>query len=142
MGQDFIVNVAGNFDIASFSHNLAGIYRSRGFSVNIFPLESGCVLNLNKDTGGANAIIGLGVGIKVTLFVHNGILSVSFSDEEWVSKITAICVGFFFSAFVLPLALVITGVIGITKQLELSKTVHSDIIVILSSIQQKEQGGY
>lgn len=142
MAQDFIVNVTPDFDMVAFSQNLAGIYRTRGFNVNILPLENGCMISLTKDTGGANTIIGLGVGIKVTLFVHNNILSVSFSDEEWVSKITAICVGFFFSAFVLPLALVVTGIIGVTKQMDLSKTVHSDITVILSSIQYKNQGGY
>lgn len=142
MAQDFIVNVNSDFDLVYFTQNLVDIYRARGFRVNVLTIENGCIVELGKELGGANSILGLGVGIKVSLYVKNNILSVSFSNEEWTSKIIAIALGFFFSAFFLPVAFIVTGIIGITRQLDLSKTIHSDITVILSSIQYKRDGGY
>ena len=134
MAQDFIINVGNSFSADRLVEALTELYRSKGYSVSILKLSSGCIISLEKGLGGANKILGLGTGVKVNLTVNNGVLSVSFAEAEWASKIIAVTLGALFSALVFPLAFVVTGVIGISNQLTLNKSISSDINVILPSV--------
>ncbi len=134
MAQDFITNVGIDFPLEQFAQKLSQMYFTKGYLCNMVHLDCGIILSLEKDLGGANSILGLGTGLKVNLYVSNGILTVSYTDEEWTSKIIAVALGLALGGFVLPAALIVTGLIGVYNQSNLSKDISNDVKFLLSTM--------
>ncbi|MBR5514803.1 MAG: hypothetical protein IKU52_01220 [Clostridia bacterium] len=129
MANNSAFNVSPNFDINRFSNDLATLYSQKGFTVYVATYASSTVLSFSKDIGGINTILGMGAGIKATFTLTNNVLNVSFSDEEWTSKIIALVVGWF--CCIIPF---ITGIIGAINQMDLPKKISNDAIFVASNI--------
>lgn len=128
MSTPLMLNVSPNFDLVSFSEQLAATYRSQGYIVNIMYLPDHVVIKFDKGTGGINTLLGLGEGITANCSLNNGMLYVNYSDEEWTGKIVGFCVGWFLCT--IPF---ITAIIGTVKQCELHKRISTDATRIASS---------
>lgn len=127
MADSVFFNVAPDFNLQMFAGQLAEKYRMEGFTVSVAEFNNTVVLTFDKSTGGINMLLGLGLGIKATCTVVNGVLTIAFSDAEWTGKIIGLCVGWFI-CFV-PF---ITAIIGCVKQSQLPKNIGNDAMVIAS----------
>lgn len=128
MATPLMLNVSPNFNLVSFSEQLAATYRSQGYIVNVMYLPDHVSIKFDKDTGGINTVLGMGEGITAHCSLNNGMLYVNYSDEEWTGKIVGFCVGWFLC--VIPL---ITAAIGSVKQSELPKKISTDATRIAAS---------
>lgn len=126
MANNLVLNVDENLDINNLAEELADLYRGKGFSVNVINMKNGaCSLVFDKGTGGINMLLGLGLGIKATMTVKNGMLNVAYSDGDWTGKIIGLVAGWF-----LCLVPAITAVIGCFKQMSLPKDINNDITML------------
>ncbi len=126
MANNLMLNVDDNFDVNNLAEQLADTYRGKGFTVNVLKMKNGaCSLVLDKGVGGINMLLGLGLGVKVTLTAKNGMLNVNYSDADWTGKIIGLAVGWF-----LCLIPFITAIIGSFKQLNLTKEISNDITML------------
>lgn len=138
MEDTVFFNVAPDFNLQMFARQLAEKYRMEGFTVTVAEFNNVAVLTFDKETGGINMLFGLGLGIKATCTVLNGVLTIVFSDAEWTGKIIGLCVG----AYVCFIPL-ITAIVGCVKQSQLPKNIGNDAVIIAS--QQSNQppaGGF
>lgn len=138
MQDSVLFNVAPDFNIQMFAGQLAEKYRMEGFTVKVTEINNVVVLTFDKETGGINMLLGLGLGIKATCTVLNGVLTIVFSDAEWTGKLIGLCVGLY--VCVIPF---ITAIVGCVKQSQLPKNIGKDAIIIAS--QQNNQppaGGF
>lgn len=101
MADTIFFNVAPDFNLQMFAGQLAEKYRMEGFTVSVAEFNNTVVLTFDKETGGINMLLGLGLGIKATCTVFNGVLTIVFSDAEWTGKIIGLCVGLYFVLFLL-----------------------------------------
>ena len=130
MANNLMLNVnPETFNLDVFVNALASNFRGRGYTVTAINMNGSYMLTFEKGIGGINTVLGLGESIKATCMFVNGMLTVNFSDEEWTSKIIGIVVGWF-----LCLIPFITGIIGVTRQLQLPKTITSDATMIASTM--------
>lgn len=130
MANDFTVNVAENFDFDAMINEVVDQYQSKGFKVNVLKMKKGAKIVFDKNCGGINMVLGMGLGITANCTLtgkENDILSVTFSDGGWTGKIIGILVGLF-----LCFIPIITSIIGLLKQLSLPKEIASDIQMIVS----------
>lgn len=136
MADSVYFNVAPNFNLQMFAGQLAEKYRMEGFTVTVAEYNNAVILTFDKSTGGINMLLGLGLGIKATCTVVNGVLTIIFSDAEWTGKIIGLCLGWFI-CFV-PL---ITAIIGCVKQSQLPHDIENDAMMIASQQGQPPFGG-
>ena len=130
MANNLMLNVnPETFNLDAFANILANNFRGRGYTVTAVNMNGSYMLTFEKGIGGINTILGLGESIKATCMCMNGMLTINFSDEEWTSKIIGIVVGWF-----LCLIPFITGIIGVTRQLQLPKTITNDATMIASTM--------
>lgn len=127
MADSVFFNVAPDFNLQMFAGQLAEKYRMEGFTVSVAEFNNTVVLTFDKSTGGINMLLGLGLGIKATCTVVNGVLTIAFSDAEWTGKIIGLCVGWF-----ICLVPFITAIVGCVKQSQLPKDIGNDAMVIAS----------
>lgn len=128
MADSLIINVSPNFDLNVFTEQLANLYRSKGYNVIPAATPMGTTMVVEKGIGGINTVLGLGESVRVNCNCNSGVLSISYSDEEWTSKIIGGVVGWF-----LCLIPFITAIVGVVHQLQLPKNISSDATVIASS---------
>ena len=126
MANNIMLNVRPDFNLSVFSNNLAGLYQSKGYMVNVAYINGCSVITFEKGSGGINTILGMDEGIKATRSVMNGVLYINFSDEAWTSKIIGLCIGWFLCF--IPL---ITALIGLVGQLDLPKKIANDAQMIV-----------
>ncbi len=126
MANNIMLNVRPDFNLSVFSNNLAGLYQSKGYMVNVAYINGCSVITFEKGSGGINTILGMDEGIKATCSVMNGVLYINFSDEAWTSKIIGLCIGWFLCF--IPL---ITALIGLVGQLDLPKKIANDAQMIV-----------
>ena len=129
MADSIMLIVKPDFDIGVFSNNLAGLYQSKGYMVNVAYMNGCSIINFEKGTGGINTILGMGEGIKATCMLMNGVLSINFSDAEWTGKIVGFCIGWF-----LCFIPIITALIGTMSQLDLPKKIANDAMMIVMNM--------
>ena len=125
-----MANVSENFDLANFAEEVAAKYQAEGYTANVVKMKKTVKIKISKGCGGINTILGLGQSITASAMLsgkENDMLSVSFSDGDWTSKIIACVIGWF-----LCFVPVITGVIGIVRQLGLPKNVENDMQMLLN----------
>lgn len=130
MANNFMVNVSENFDIEEMANEVAQRYQAQGFKVTVLKMKKGAKITFDKNCGGINMILGMGLGISANCMLtgkENDTLSVTFSDGDWTGKIIGCIVGWF-----LCMIPVITSVIGICKQSTLPNQIGTDIQMIAS----------
>jgi len=86
------------------------------------PLGTGVSIDFRKDDGGIKKLVGLALGVKANIMVHDKMIIVDFTDAEWTGKILALAVGWIFC--LIPFIL---GIIGCIKQSDLPKSIGNDI---------------
>ena len=129
MANNFMVNVKPDFDLEAFAKKLTDTYQAKGFSVNTVSVNNMQTITLDKNTGGINMLLGMGLGIKATCFVNNNTLSINYSDGDWTGKIIGFVAGWF-----LCLIPFITAIIGTVNQLSLPKKINDDASMIVSGM--------
>lgn len=128
MANNFMVNVSENFDIEAMANEVAERYQTKGFNVRVLKMKKGVKIIFDKNCGGINMILGMGVGITANCMLsgkENDTLNVSFSDGDWTGKIVGCVIGW--CVCLIP---VITAIIGISKQLSLPRDISNDIQMI------------
>lgn len=117
-----------DFDLQSVVGQLGVMFQRKGYHVRSYPLGAGACLELAKNKGGLNAVIGRCEGLKVHFMPGATMLNVSFSEEEWTDKVIAFVVGWFSCGITW-----ITGLVGLYNQSRLPKEVESGLRLILGS---------
>ena len=136
MAQNFIMNVGENFNVTEFSQRLADVYRAKGFSVNVANIDDGTsVVVFDKDTGGINMLLGLGLGVKGTCTCTNGNLIINYTEEEWTGKIIGLAVG-----WILCWIPFVTALIGVAQQSSLTKNINNDAMMVISAMRNGRPG--
>ena len=130
MANSFVLNVRNGFDLGMFCQNVAQFYQTQGFVVNVGMFGPGnAQITFDKNTGGINTILGLGIGLKANIMYNGNALSVSFTDAEWTGKIIGIVVGPY-----LCLIPIVTAIVGIIKQSDFPKQLQNDMTMIASNM--------
>ena len=70
MANNIMLNVRPDFNLSVFSNNLAGLYQSKGYMVNVAYINGCSVITFEKGSGGINTILGMDEGIKATCHGH------------------------------------------------------------------------
>ncbi len=125
--DNFSLNVREDINVDTIAQRLAEIYNVKGYTVTVTKFNNSVSVNFEKGLGGINTVLGMGVSVKANISVTNGVLNVTFSDAEWTSKIIGYAVGWFLCW--IP---IVTAVIGTINQLELPKSIGSDIRMIIN----------
>lgn len=129
MADSVMLNIGPNFDFNAFADRLAQMYAAQGFAVSVADINSAKVIKFEKETGGINTVLGLGVGITATCSICNGVLQIMYTDAEWNSKIIGGLIGWF--VCLVPL---ITAIIGAVRQSDLPKNIGRDAGVIVAQM--------
>lgn len=122
MANTFMINVPENFDMEDFGQNLRDRYRAKGFTVSMMSSRKSLTIQFEKNCGGINMILGLGMGITASCFLQEKGLVVNYSDGDWTGKIVGLAIG-----WVLCFIPFITAIIGCIQQSGLPKQINSDI---------------
>ena len=126
MDNSLIINVSEGTTLDGIAQRLVELYYAKGYTVTVTTFNNSTSISFEKDIGGINTILGLGVGIKANLTLNNGVLYVTYSDAEWTSKIIGAIIGWFLCW--IP---IVTAVIGTVKQMDVSKNISNDIRMIV-----------
>lgn len=129
MADSVMLNIGPNFDFNAFADRLAQMYAAQGFAVSVADINSAKVIKFEKETGGINTVLGLGVGITATCSIYNGVLQIMYTDAEWNSKIIGGLIGWF--VCLVPL---ITAIIGAVRQSDLPKNIGRDAGMIVAQM--------
>lgn len=128
MADSLIINVNPSFDLNVFTEQLSNLYRAKGYNVVPASTPVGTTMLVEKGTGGINTVLGLGESVRVNCTYNSGVLTVSFADAEWTSKIVGAIVGWF--VCLIPL---ITAAVGAFRQSQLPKDIATDATTIAST---------
>lgn len=127
MADNLVLNVDKELDVNHLAEELAETYRGQGFTVTVLKLkDDSCSLVFDKATGGINNLLGMGLGIKATMILKNGILNVTYSDADWTGKIIGLTAGWF--VCLIP---GITAAIGALKQMKLPQEISTNITALV-----------
>lgn len=129
MADSVMLNIGPNFDFNAFADRLAQMYAAQGFAVSVTDINNAKVIKFEKETGGINTVLGLGVGITATCSIYNGVLQIMYTDAEWNSKIIGGLIGWF--VCLVPL---ITAIIGAVRQIDLPKNIGRDAGMIVAQM--------
>ncbi len=125
-----MLNVIDHYDVQMLCVKLRDLYISKGFQVTMAPVGFNMFrLQLEKDCGGLNTLLGLGKGIAVTLSLQGNCLMVNYSDAEWTSKVVGLVVGWF-----LCLVPFITALVGCVGQSNLPGEINNDIMMLVNTV--------
>lgn len=130
--DSFMVNVSDSFNFETFSEEVTRQYRMKGYQINALQMKGAVKFVISKNLGGINTVLGMGEGITATCTLtgkENDMLSVTFTDAEWTSKIIACAIG-----WVVCLIPFITGIVGISRQSSLSKNLTNDLQLIANNL--------
>lgn len=135
--ENFMINVAPDFNLYRLVDDLVKIYQGRGMQVNVMQVGEGVCIDFNDGNDGFKKYIGLGASVKANMMVNNGSLIVNFTDVDWTGKIVAFIVGWFLCW--IPW---VTCAIGLFKQLDMPKKIGNDIRMLEGGNMQQNQGMY
>lgn len=130
--DSFMMNISDTFSLEAFSDEVTSQYKMKGYQINTLPMKGSVKFVISKNLGGINTVLGMGEGITALCTLtgkENDTLSVTFTDAEWTSKIIACGIGLF--VCLIPC---VTGVIGISRQLSLSKGLSNDLQLIANNL--------
>lgn len=130
--QSTMFNVSDNFSLGVFAQKLAEVYQQKGFTVQVANLGNSVTLVFDKNTGGINMILGLGLGITANCTVNSGALVINYTNANWIGKIIGLVVG-----WILCFIPFICAIIGSVKQMNLPKEIGNDAMVIASNLESQ-----
>lgn len=128
MASSTMITVGPQFNMQAFLNQLSSMYQSRGFTVTTIPHGTNASIKFDKNTGGINMLLGLGQGVTANCVLNNNVLTINYTDEDWTGKIVGLVVG-----WVLCFVPFITAIIGVTKQLQLTKNISNDAAMIAAN---------
>lgn len=128
MAAPAMINVGPQFNMAAFVQQLANLYRSRGFLVTIANFGPSTAITFDKNTGGANMLLGLGQGVTANCALNNNMLTINYTNEDWTGKIIGLAIGWF-----LCLIPFITAIVGVVRQTQLTKDLSNDAAMIAAN---------
>lgn len=128
MASNIFLNVNPDFEMGKFVNQLANIYQSKGYTVDVAAIGANPVITISKGVGGINTILGLGQSIRVNCVLNGNSLNVSYSDAEWTSKIIGLAIGWI--VCFIPL---ITAIVGAIGQYQLPDNISNDIRLIVAN---------
>ena len=129
-----MLNISENFDLESAVSEIAEMYQGKGYTVRVLKMKNGSKITVEKGVGGINMLLGLGQGITATCMVNGknkDMLSVNFSDGDWMGKIIGFATG-----WILCFIPIITAIIGVLRQTGLQKDLANDIQSIVCSMDE------
>lgn len=129
MANNVTFSVNPTFNMGTFAQRLAADFQAKGYAVNVVDMGGSCSITFDKGTGGINTILGMGEGIKANITQNGNVVTIAFTDEEWTGKIVAIVIGWFLCW--IP---IVTGIIGVVKQLDLPKSIGATAQTIAASM--------
>lgn len=127
MASTRTIPVGEDFDINLLTAKLTQIYQSKGYTVTAFPVGRGVTIEFSKNNSAWYNIIGMMEGAKVSLVVMDGILNINYTDEKWIDKIIAFAIGWLCCWITW-----VTGGIGAYNQIQFTRNVANDIMMIVS----------
>lgn len=128
MASPAMINVGPQFNMDSFLQQLASLYQSRGFMVTTTPFGSNASIKFDKNVGGINMLLGLGQGATANCTLNNNVLTINYTNEDWSGKIIGLAVG-----WLLCFIPFVTSVVGIVRQLQLTKEISADAAMIAAN---------
>lgn len=128
MASPTMINVGPQFNMDSFLQQLASLYQSRGFMVTTTPFGSNASIKFDKNVGGINMLLGLGQGVTANCTLSNNVLTINYTNEDWTGKIIGLAVG-----WLLCLIPFVTSIVGIVRQLQLTKEISTDAAMIAAN---------
>ena len=93
MASPIAFSLPQNFDLQNVVGRLGRSFQLKGYAVRSYPVGAGACLEVSRNTGGLNTVIGRCEGIKINFMPGANLLNVSFSDEQWTDKIIGYVVG-------------------------------------------------
>ena len=136
MASPIAFSLPQNFDLQNVVGRLGRSFQLKGYAVRSYPVGAGACLEVCRNTGGLNTVIGRCEGIKINFMPGANLLNVSFSDEQWTDKIIGFVVGW----FTCWIPWIFTA-IGAYNQYRLPKTVENELQIILGTV-STPTGGY
>ena len=136
MASPIAFSLPQNFDLQNVVGRLGRSFQLKGYAVRSYPVGAGACLEVSRNTGGLNTVIGRCEGIKINFMPGANLLNVSFSDEQWTDKIIGFVVGW----FTCWIPWIFTA-IGAYNQYRLPKTVENELQIILGTV-STPTGGY
>ena len=130
MAESRFITCPETIDLSLLGEKVGEILRIQHFETEVFPIgPNSLMLRIRRDRTGLKNIVGLGLESRATL-THNGgdTLSVSI-ENEWVNKIVALAVGWFFC--LIPF---ITGIIGCISQGDMPAKITSAVTAAVSDL--------
>ena len=131
--------IGADFDMQNMVNQLVQRYQAQGFRATVLPLppnggaQQSVSIDLRKDDDDTfKKLLGLSLGLRVTLTVQNNMLYAQVSDEDWTVKAVVFGLGLVLSGFIITLALAVTGGIGLYQQYTLSDKLGKDIWMLAS----------
>ena len=129
MADNIMLNVKPDFDMEAFAQRMAETYRMKGYTVTVANMNGNCMITFEKGMDGFNKLMGLGESVKINVMKNGEMLSVTFTDAEWTSKIIAGVVGWFLCW--IPF---ITALVGVYRQTSLTKSISNDVTMTIASM--------
>ncbi len=130
MAETRFITCPDTIDLNLLGEKVGEILRIQHFETELYPIGANSVLlRIRRDRTGLKNLIGLGLESRATL-IHDGgdTLSVAI-ENEWVNKIIALAVGWFFC--LIPF---ITGIIGCISQGDMPAKITSALNAAVSDL--------
>lgn len=137
MASPIAFSLPQNFDLQNVVGRLGRSFQLKGYAVRSYPVGAGACLEISRNVGGLNTVIGRCEGLKINFMPGANLLNVSFSDEQWTDKIIGFVVGW----FTCWIPWVFTA-IGAYNQYQLPKTVENELRIILGTVSTPASGYY
>jgi hypothetical protein len=121
--------VPSNFNMDDMIQRITQMYQAKGFTVMAMPMGTGASIDFRKDDGGITKYVGLALGVRANIMIHNDNMIINFSDAEWTGKFVGLVVGWVFCF--IPF---IIAIIGCLRQLDLPNSIGNDIQMIVGGL--------
>jgi hypothetical protein len=126
-----MLSVRSGLDVNELARKLTQVYQGKGYSVVAAQMgTAGYSFDIRKDDEGIKKLLGMSVGVRVSISLNNDTLTVNFNDEDWTIKIIVLVVSLFLVIACIGVPLIITSGMGISRQAGLNKQILNDIQMI------------
>lgn len=119
-------SVPSGFNLQAAVGQLTNSFQMKGYAVNVYGMGNGLCMDLRKNDGGINVLVGRVEGIRISFMQNGNLLTVSFSDEQWTDKI----IGFVIGWFLCWIPWIFTG-IGLYNQMQIPQQVDMELRMLI-----------
>lgn len=123
------VKISESFVMSDLVEYVRSRFAVQGYIVIINTIGNSVQITLQKNIGGIHMVTGLGEQITTSLSVKDNQLTFFSSNQSWNDKVIAGVVGWFCCGVTL-----ITGAIGLFKQIQLPNDVNASIFTYVSGL--------